>query len=133
MNVYLDTSAFLAILDADDENHAAAKKIWENLLTSGVPMICSSYVLVETYALVQRRLGMEALRVFHEDILPLLQVEWIDAELHQWGANAVLTANRRNLSLVDAVSFAVMRKLGIKKAFAFDRNFLEQGFENISQ
>ncbi|CEP67773.1 VapC family [Moorella glycerini] len=133
MNVYLDTSAFLAILDADDENHAAAKKIWENLLTSGVPMICSSYVLVETYALVQRRLGMEALRVFHEDILPLLQVEWIDAELHQLGANAVLTANRRNLSLVDAVSFAVMRKLGIKKAFAFDRHFLKQGFENISE
>ncbi|GEA14480.1 MAG: hypothetical protein PWR22_1945 [Moorella sp. (in: firmicutes)] len=133
MNVYLDTSAFLAILDADDENHAAAKKIWENLLNSGVPMICSSYVLVETYALVQRRLGMEALRVFHEDILPLLQVEWIDAELHQWGANAVLTANRRNLSLVDAVSFAVMRKLGIKKAFAFDRHFFEQGFENISE
>lgn len=96
-------------------------------------MICSSYVLVETYALVQWRLGMEALRVFHEDMLPLLQVEWIDAELHQWGTNAILTANRRNLSLVDAVSFAVMRKLGIKKAFAIDRHFLEQGFENICE
>ncbi|MDN5344208.1 MAG: uncharacterized protein PWQ18_319 [Clostridia bacterium] len=131
MNVYLDTSAFLAILDADDENHTLAKKVWENLLTSGTPVISSSYVLVETYALVQRRLGMEALRVFHEDILPLVQVKWINAELHHYGANAVLTANRRNLSLVDTVSFAVMRELGIKKVFAFDRHFTEQGFECI--
>ncbi|MDN5375053.1 MAG: hypothetical protein PWQ39_93 [Thermacetogenium sp.] len=86
-------------------------------------------VLVETYALVQRRLGMDALRAFHEDIVPLLQIEWVGEELHQRGADAVLTANRRNLSLVDCTSFAAMRRLGIKKVFGFDKHFSEQRFE----
>lgn len=129
MRIFIDTSAFLAVLDADDENHLPARQTWEGILTSGASLICTSYVLVETYALVQRRLGMEALRTFHEDIVPLLQVEWVDSELHQQGANALLTASRRNLSLVDCTSFAAMRRLGIRRVFAFDKHFSEQGFE----
>ncbi|MDP2857839.1 MAG: VapC toxin family PIN domain ribonuclease, partial [Bacillota bacterium] len=42
---------------------------------------------------------------------------------------ALLTAGRRNLSLVDCVSFDVMRRLGMEKAFAFDAHFAEQGFQ----
>ncbi|KFD42165.1 twitching motility protein PilT [Peptococcaceae bacterium SCADC1_2_3] len=131
MDVYVDTSAFLAVLDADDKNHEQAKKVWKELLTSEVSLICSSYVLVETYALVQNRLGMEATRVFHEDIYHLLQIEWVEKSLHMYGINSVLIANRRSLSLVDCVSFVIMRKMGIKKVFTFDTHFVEQGFECI--
>jgi len=129
VKVFVDTSAFLAVLDADDNNHSQAKAVWAGLLNSRTPLLTTGYVLVETYALIQHRLGMEAVRVFHEDIEPLLKIEWVDASLHSLGANAVLAANRRKLSLVDTVSFAVMRKLGIKKAFAFDQHYIEQGFE----
>lgn len=131
MDVYVDSSAFLAVLDADDKNHEQAKKVWKELLTSEVSLICSSYVLVETYALVQNRLGMEATRVFHEDIYHLLQIEWVEKSLHMYGINSVLIANRRSLSLVDCVSFVIMRKMGIKKVFTFDTHFVEQGFECI--
>ncbi|HBQ29254.1 MAG TPA: VapC toxin family PIN domain ribonuclease [Desulfotomaculum sp.] len=131
MDVYVDTSAFLAVLDADDKNHEQAKKVWKELLTSEVSLICSSYVLVETYALVQNRLGIEATRVFHEDIYHLLQIEWVEKSLHMYGINSVLIANRRSLSLVDCVSFVIMRKMGIKKVFTFDTHFVEQGFECI--
>ncbi len=128
MSVYVDTSAFLAVLDADDENHETAKKIWTDLLESREGIVCNSYVLVETYALMQHRLGMAAVSAFHEDVFPVLQLEWIDDSLHQQAANALLTANRRNLSLVDCASFTTMRRLGIKKTFAFDKHFSEQGF-----
>ena len=128
MSVYVDTSAFLAVLDADDENHETAKKIWTDLLESREGIVCNSYVLVETYALMQHRLGMAAVKAFHEDVFPVLRLEWIDESLHQQAANALLTANRRNLSLVDCASFTTMRRLGIKKAFAFDKHFSEQGF-----
>ncbi len=129
MRVFVDSSAFLAVLDADDENHPLARQIWEKILTTDTVLITTSYVLVETYALVQRRLGMDALRAFHEDIVPLLRIEWVGEELHQRGADAVLTANRRNLSFVDCTSFAAMRRLGIKKVFTFDKHFSEQRFE----
>jgi predicted nucleic acid-binding protein len=44
----------------------------------------------------------------------------------------VQAANRRSLSLVDCVSFVVMRQLAIRDAFAFDRHFEEQGFTLVS-
>ncbi|MGA9347843.1 MAG: PIN domain-containing protein [Anaerolineae bacterium] len=129
MSVFVDTSALFAVLDADDENHDAAKQIWEDLLTQEVVLVCSNYVLVETLALVQRRLGIPAVRVFQEDIMPTLNIEWVDESLHQVGIAGVLAAARRELSLVDCVSFEIMRRLGIKTAFVFNHHFDEQGFE----
>jgi len=132
MCVYIDTSAFLAVLDADDNEHQTAKEIWKKLIESDETLICSSYVLVETYALIQNRLGMTALRAFNEDIVPLMHVEWIEETIHQQASNAVLTANRKNLSLVDCASFSVMRHLGVKNVFSFDRHFKEQGFKCLT-
>jgi uncharacterized protein len=43
----------------------------------------------------------------------------------------VLAAARRNLSLVDCVSFELMRRLGIRRVFCFDPHFAEQGFELV--
>lgn len=129
MSVFVDTSAFFAVLDADDENHDAAKQMWEDLLTQEAVLVCSNYVLVETLALVQRRLGIPAVRVFQEDIMPVLNIEWVDESLHQVGIASVLAAARRELSLVDCVSFEIMRRSGIKTAFVFNHHFDEQGFE----
>ncbi|MDI3280730.1 MAG: PIN domain-containing protein [Bacillota bacterium] len=131
--VYLDTSALLAVLDAADEYHLLAKEVWTALLTSGATLVASNYVLVETYALLQRRLGMEAVQVFHADIVPLLKVEWVSEAVHLCGAHALVTANRRSLSLVDCVSFEVMRRLGIKEVFTFDQDFAEQGFHCLTR
>ena len=131
MSVFVDTSAFLAVLDADDEEHENARAAWKQLITSGEVMICSNYVLVETFALMQRRLGMAALRAFQENVCPLLDIEWVDESGHRSGVAAVLAASRRRLSLVDCVSFEVMRRLGITRAFTFDAHFEEQGFERV--
>jgi predicted nucleic acid-binding protein len=131
MIIFIDTSAFLAILNKDDTNHPAAKNLWNDLLYSENVIISNNYVLVESFALIQRRLGIEAVRVFHEDILPLINIEWINAETHKSGVSAMLTASKRNLSLVDCVSFEIMRALGIKKVFAFDPHFAEQGYRCI--
>ena len=130
MSVFVDTSAFFAVLDADDENHDAAKQVWEDLLAQEAVLICSNYVLVETLALVQRRLGIPAVRVFQEDIVPVLNVEWVDETIHQVGIASVLAAARKELSLVDCVSFEIMRRLGIKVAFVFDHHFEEQGLRD---
>ena len=133
MAVYVDTSAFLAVLDSDDLNNAAAKSTWVRLLQQRTTMICNSYVLVETYALIQRRLGMDALRSFGENVSPVLRVEWVSEPLHMQAVSALLTANRRHLSLVDCTSFVTMRYLGLNEAFAFDQHFAEQGFQLVNQ
>jgi predicted nucleic acid-binding protein len=131
MILSVDTSAFLALLDRDDHNHSAAKKLWGDLLHADHRLLGNNYVLVECFALFQRRLGMDAVRVFQEDLLPLITIAWITAETHRAGVSALLAASRRKLSLVDCVSFEVMRAHGIKTVFAFDPHFAEQGFHCI--
>jgi predicted nucleic acid-binding protein len=128
MNVFVDTSALLAVLDADDQNHSAARTTWEALITNGDELICTSYILVESFALIQNRLGLDAVRAFHEVVEPVLQIEWIDAQRHANSVSALLTAFRRNLSLVDCSSFEAMRRLSVSTAFTFDKHFVEQGF-----
>ncbi len=128
MAVYVDTSAFYAVLCANDPNHPAARQVWEKLLQTDEQLICTNYILLETLTLLQHRLGVEAVRVFQEDIIPWLHIEWIGAEHHQAAVNALVISGRRLLSLTDCSSFEVMRRLSVFTAFAFDHHFKEQGF-----
>jgi predicted nucleic acid-binding protein len=129
MSIFVDTSAFLAVLNADDQFHPAAKEIWLRLLTAGEAMVCNNYILVETYALLQHRFGMQAIRSFQSDVLPILLVRWVDEETHNRAVSAVLAAGERRLSLVDCCAFETMRALGIQRVFTFDQDFGDYGFE----
>ena len=126
--VFVDTSALYAVLDADDDQHGRAEAEWRRLVRGSSSLLTTSYVLVETTALVQHRLGMEAVGALEQEIRPVLQVEWVDEALHANGMASMLAAGRRGLSLVDCVSFAVMARAGLRQAFAFDDHFAERGF-----
>lgn len=127
--ILVDTSALYALLDRDDHNHPAAKELWEVLLERGEPLCAHTYVGVETAALVQRRLGMEAVRAL-EALMGVITLYPVSLALHQQALAALLSAGRREISLVDWVSFLWMREQNIRQAFAFDQHFLEQGFNS---
>lgn len=128
MIVFVDTSAFYALLDRDDANHASAAEKWKTFLSAETTLMSTNYVLVECAALVQARFGIAAARAFAEDVVPLLRIEWIDGETHGAAVGAWLAASRRTLSLVDCASFEVMRRRGVRKAFSYDDHFRQQGF-----
>lgn len=132
MSVYVDTSAFLAVLNADDRFHSHARGRWQNLIEAGLPLICNNYVLVETIAVLQNRLGVEAVIAFRNDVSPVLSILWVDEDLHQRAMGALVAARGRRLSLIDCTSFESMRQAGLRQAFTFDPNFAEQGFEVLS-
>lgn len=129
--IYIDTSAFFALVNSDDQNHLAAQEAWERLLQNGETLFCNNYILVESTALIQYRLGLEALKVWHEDIVPVMQVEWLDESLHNPIMRIVLSSDRRVISFIDQSSFDTMRRYGIKTAFTFDEHFRQQGFDII--
>lgn len=128
MEVFVDTSAFLSILNRDDADFMGAQQIWSLLAQQRSALVTTNYVLVETFALLQNRLGKSAVHDFHYYFVPLLHVTWVDSQLQQAGITAVLAANRRRLSVVDCVSFAVCWQRNIQQVFAFDHHFTEQGF-----
>ena len=57
-------------------------------------------------------------------------IDWISSVQHIQGMAALLAADRRNLSLVDCVSFDAMRRRGLRQVFAFDKHFEGQGFDS---
>ena len=133
MVTFVDTSALYAVLDASDALHLPARAAWTALLTGDETLLTSNYVIGESFALIQYHLGLEAVRAFQDRALPVLEVEWVDEADHAVAVQAVLAADRRELSLVDCVSFQVMRRLGVWSVFAFDDHFTEQGFEVLPE
>lgn len=126
--VFVDTSAILALLNPLDKSHAGAREVFEKLRAREARLVTSSFVLVETYALLARQLGLEAVAAFRRELAPLVEIVWVGSALHESGLDLLLERGLRDLSLVDAVSFLVMRQHRIDEAFAFDRHFRDEGF-----
>lgn len=131
MSVFVDTSAILAILNSAEEAHERASSTYRRLLEMEEHLVSTNYVILETVALLQRRIGIAAVWRFQSDILPTLVVDWLSREDHEEAMKSLLMAARRRLSLVDCSSFVVMRRRGIREAFAFDGHFSEHGFQEI--
>jgi len=129
MSVFVDTSAFFAYVDKTDEFHNLAERRWYKLLDSGETIATSNYIVVETSSIIQNRLGMDILRVFYEKLLPVVTIHWIDEKMHDAAFFALILSGRRGLSLADCTSFEVMRNLGIREVFTFDKHFKEYGFK----
>jgi predicted nucleic acid-binding protein len=130
-DIFVDTAAFLAVLNSEDQYHPAARQAWEDILASAAAIISSNYVILETIAILQNRFGMRWVKFFESEILPVVDLQWVDESIHNQGLSALLTANRRSLSLVDCTSFEIIRRLGLELSFTFDPHYLEQGFEVI--
>ena len=130
--VVVDTSAILALLNADDRFHPRAKRGFERLETERPELVTTSYVLVESYSLIGSRIGLEALMEFRSEFASLFAVEWVAAELHEDALDLLDARGKPSLSLTDAASFVLMRRDGIETAFSFDRHFENEGFSLIS-
>ena len=129
--IFADTSALYALLVEEDDNHEWARGAAPSMQTDGASLVTSSFVVLETITLLQSRIGVAAVRIFHRDVLPLLDVVVVDeGQLHRALA-ALLASSHRRVSLTDWSSFTLMRDRGIGRAFAFDEDFARQGFELV--
>ncbi len=128
MIVFVDTSALFALMVSDDFMHVRAKLNFEYFVEHDVQLLTSSYVVLETLALLQRRIGMKAVSDFQMKIYPLLEIVWVDQEWHGRAMHRLIAENDRDLSLVDCLSFEIMESRALKVAYAFDEHFVENGF-----
>jgi len=124
---FVDTSVLLPYLDRDEDRHAEARAAMAPVLAERRG-VTHNYVVVEAEALVKRRLGGAVARRLIRDVLPLIEIVWITPELHARAVESHLADVRRRTSLVDHVSFTVMRERGIDEALALDGHFREAGF-----
>ncbi len=127
--VFVDTSAFFALVDSHDQEHAGALAIQTRLIAERWRLFTTNFVLAETHALVLARLGRavagRVLRQLDDSTLTIVRASGADEQR----AREILSRyDDKDFSLTDAISFAVMDRLGITQAFTFDRHFAQYGF-----
>lgn len=131
MSLFVDTSALYALLVATEAESAAIAVAFTGALDAGRVLTTTNYVLIESAALLQRRFGVEAVYDLEERVVPTLNVHWVRADTHRRGVDLLRRVDRRDLSLVDCVSFVVMQSEGIREALALDDGFAAQGFRLV--
>ncbi len=124
MTIFVDTGAWYALADTSDRHHEAASAFY--LAQAGrAQFVTSSLVLAETFTLISARLGRAAALRFWDALrearIDVAAVDSADLEA-AWRLAQVFPD--QDSSVTDCTSFAVMERLGIEDAFAFDGHFL---------
>jgi predicted nucleic acid-binding protein len=128
--IFVDTSALYALADRADPRHREAVGLFEAMLSEGEILLTHNYVLVEAIALVQHQIGL-APAIKLAKSADGFEVMWVDRALHEDASQLLQRASQRRMSLVDHVSFLVMRERRVEQAFAFDPDFAAEGFRLV--
>ena len=129
--VFLDTVGVLALLDVRDQWHASAEQAWERVLAQGWDFLTTPLVLVECANAAARRpyraavAELRAALVEAGGVVEPAPEEWEEA----WRNYA--RGDAASAGVVDHVSFLVMRRFGLVRAFTNDRHFIAAGMEAL--
>jgi len=125
--VFVDTSAFYALVSETDQEHATACAIRAQLKREATPLLTTNSVLMESISLLQRRHGMGAAKRFGDLVGEEVDVVWITGSQHRAAWEHWKQRGIRGLSLVDCSCVVVMHELGIRQVFGFDEQFRTAG------
>ncbi len=132
-DIFVDTSAWVALADKDDSHHRDAASSYPSIFKNHKSLVTSNLIIAETYILLLKELRHKAAIEFLERIkaspriLRIYSNENVETEAE--GILAKFTD--QDFSYTDAVSFVMMKRQKIRKAFCFDKHFVTAGFTNI--
>lgn len=125
--ILVDTSAIFALIDRGDSFHPTATSVLNELHRRRISPLITNFIVAETHALLLNRLGADGARSWlFRNVWP---VERITDHDEARARTVIRQYADKTFSYTDATSFAVMERLGIKAAFAFDPHFRQYGFQ----
>lgn len=133
-NLFVDTSAWVALFVKNDEEHQRAVSLFERIKSLKSVLYTSDYVFDETLTTIlvrgsyrQSLLAGEAL--LNSNVIKILPVS---SEYFQEAWKLYQKYRDKQFSFTDVTSFAIMRDMEINKVFAFDNHFSQAGFELLT-
>jgi len=131
--VFVDTGAWYALQVPDDRWHASAAETLPVTLSRGIRLVTTNCVAGETYTLLRRTHGHRAAWRFRETLLQSPRLKWVhvDERTEREAYELLKRFDDQAFSFVDGTSFAVMRRLRTRVAFAYDVHFATAGFTRI--
>jgi hypothetical protein len=128
--VFVDTSGWIALLNTDDELHAAAREHLSGFAASRRPLVTTDWVLAETGNGLARTAArsrfVRAVRRFLESSSG--RFVRIDASTFQAALDLYAQTSDKTWGLIDCASFVVMRSMNLADALTADRHFEQGGF-----
>jgi predicted nucleic acid-binding protein len=120
--IFVDTSAWYALLDKTDSFHSHAVELFHSLTH---PIITTNFIADEIITLVKNRLGHDIAidigqKLWNEEVSILIRITSTDEE-NAW--KIFVNYRDKGFSFTDCTSFAIMERLGIKEVLAFDDHF----------
>ena len=131
MTVYLGTVGLLALWDESDQWHGGAQACFSELLACRADLVTSSFVLLECGNAAARRPYRSTVSRLRKQMEPGHRV--IVPAVEDWQAAwlAYERGEADSAGIVDHVSFAIMRRLRVARAFTNDGHFRAAGFETL--
>jgi hypothetical protein len=131
--VFWDTAAFVALGNADDKLHEAARAVSRQLAGEKARILTTDAVLTEvvnTFSRVAfRSLARQIISAFQESAdSGAAQSVQVDTLLWQRAWQFFLDRPDKDWSLTDCISFLVMHDHQIRRAFTSDRHFEQAGY-----
>jgi predicted nucleic acid-binding protein len=131
--VFVDSGAWIALALSRDPLHARAREQWEMLQSAAAKLHSSIPVIIETFTFLDRNAARDIALAWKDSVdrLSGLKIHVCDVrDLNaSWGY--FRRADLHKLSAVDATSFAIMRRTGIRVAYTFDHHFTVVGFRAV--
>jgi len=125
----VDTSGFYALTDPRDDHHEDGLATQQHLIAQRYRLFTTNFIVAETHALLLNRLGYHvALRALEDIDRSTTRILRVTATDERRAREILVQYDDKAFSLTDATSFVVMERLGIPRAFTFDRNFRQYGF-----
>ncbi len=131
MKLFVDTSAWLALHDKNDQFHKQAVEKNFKIKKQRIELITSEYVLDESITLVRFRVSHGAAVIFGESLFnsSIINIVSINNLERQRALDFFKKYKDKEFSFTDCTSFVVMKDLKIKTAFTFDNHFNQIGFK----
>jgi len=131
MRLFVDTSAWLALNDRNDQYHSKAAAKSAEIKRHRIELITSEYVLDESITLIRYRVSHQAAVIFGNSLLNsnIVRVEDVSAEDRFKAWEMFKKFEDKELSFTDCTSFVLMKNLRLQKAFTFDEHFRQMRFE----
>jgi predicted nucleic acid-binding protein len=131
--IFIDTGAWVALLNARDRWHVPAAAYWERSLSERARFLTTNYVTAETATHLRATLGLRVALRFRQALARAaedgtIRVRWIDPRLEAEAWRLLERYADVPLSLTDATSAVVSHRAKVREVFGFDSDFRALGF-----
>ncbi len=133
MRIFVDTGAFIALTDSDDENHITAKTFYKESIGKGTKFITTNFIVCETMNYLRAKVSHNVAVVFWENLKKsgIFEIMNITALLESTAFLIFKQYSDKDFSFTDCTSVAAMKSLKLNKVFAFDKHFDQYNFDRL--